>query len=225
MTFRNDGKNWFFSITVSLILHLPLALLLVVARPQKPLVEPSLTVVLHIVPTMPKVIPPRQIASEPTGSQSRILPQKKDIGKISVTQVKPAGKPTSDQEDSRVENSAVGETTLPAASGLGVAGEAPKAVLPQPGNTGSAALISVESLRITKKVVPDYPTFSCRRKEEGTVKILITIKDGAVVKAEICESSNYERLDNSALRAMKQWRFNQKEEIRAIVPIVFSLTD
>lgn len=83
--------------------------------------------------------------------------------------------------------------------------------------------VSVNTLSIAKKVIPDYPSFSRKRGEEGRTVVVVTIKNGSVIKAEIRESSGYERLDNSALRAAKQWKFHQEEEIRALLPFIFRL--
>jgi hypothetical protein len=37
-------------------------------------------------------------------------------------------------------------------------------------------------LRVVKKVLPDYSSFSRKRKEEGTVKVIATVTDGRVVE-------------------------------------------
>lgn len=83
--------------------------------------------------------------------------------------------------------------------------------------------VSVNTLSIAKKIIPDYPSFSRKRGEEGRTVIVVTIKNGSVIKAEIRESSGYGRLDNSALLAAKQWKFHQVEEIRALLPFIFRL--
>jgi len=84
-------------------------------------------------------------------------------------------------------------------------------------------LVDAASLLVIKKVIPDYPAFSRKRKEEGTVKIIVTIENGKVVKTEIEESSGFERLDASAVRAVKQWRFDNNGIVRARVPFIFKL--
>ena len=83
--------------------------------------------------------------------------------------------------------------------------------------------MDVGTLVVTKKVLPDYPSFSRKRREEGTVKIIITIENGGVTKAEVEASSGYERLDASALRAVRQWRFDSPGTVRARVPFAFRL--
>ena len=88
---------------------------------------------------------------------------------------------------------------------------------------GAGETVDVGTLVVTKKVLPDYPSFSRKRREEGTVKIIITIEKGGVTKAEVESSSGYERLDASALRAVKQWRFDSSGTVRARVPFTFRL--
>jgi protein TonB len=87
----------------------------------------------------------------------------------------------------------------------------------------SAAPIDVQTLRITKKVLPEYSAFSRKRKEEGSVVIIITIENGRVTDTELEKTSGFPRLDESAIRAAKQWRFDYNGTIRARLPIVFKL--
>ena len=91
------------------------------------------------------------------------------------------------------------------------------------GGTGSGEIIDGALLKVTKKTLPDYPLFSRKRKEEGTVVLIITIDKKAVVKTEIEQSSGYERLDLSAVRAVKAWRFDHEGRIRARIPFSFKL--
>ena len=83
--------------------------------------------------------------------------------------------------------------------------------------------IDVQVLRITKKVLPEYSAFSRKRKEEGTVRIIITIRNGRVTETELEKSSGFPRLDESAMRAAKQWQFDYNGTIRARLPIVFKI--
>lgn len=83
--------------------------------------------------------------------------------------------------------------------------------------------IDVQVLRITKKVLPEYSAFSRKRKEEGSVVIIITIENGRVTDTELEKTSGFPRLDESAIRAAKQWRFDYNGTIRARLPIVFKL--
>lgn len=85
------------------------------------------------------------------------------------------------------------------------------------------SVIEVDTLDVLKKVMPSYSSFSRKRKEQGTVKIIATVTDGKVVNAEIEISSGFKRLDESALRAVRQWLFINSGTVRVRVPITFKL--
>lgn len=91
------------------------------------------------------------------------------------------------------------------------------------GTSSQQGVLDLEALEIIKKVVPDYSMFSRKRKEEGTVTIIARVSEGRVVSAEVERSSGYERLDESALRAVRQWIFKNIGEIRVRVPVTFRL--
>jgi len=84
-------------------------------------------------------------------------------------------------------------------------------------------VVELDTLEVVKKVLPDYSSFSRKRKEEGTVKIIATVTDGRVVNAEIESSSGFQRLDESALRAVRQWMFKNSGTVRVRVPVTFKL--
>ena len=55
---------------------------------------------------------------------------------------------------------------------------------------------------------PEYPRSSLRRREEGTVLVVLEIgADGRVLAARLEESSGFPRLDEAALRGLRAWRF------------------
>ncbi|MGE4242551.1 energy transducer TonB [Ramlibacter sp.] len=55
---------------------------------------------------------------------------------------------------------------------------------------------------------PAYPPLSRRMGEQGTVMLRALIgADGNVQRVEILRSSGYDRLDQAALAAVRQWRF------------------
>jgi protein TonB len=56
---------------------------------------------------------------------------------------------------------------------------------------------------------PVYPNLSRRLREEGIVVLEILIKaDGTVGEIKIKSSSGYKRLDDTAVKAVKQWRYH-----------------
>ena len=75
---------------------------------------------------------------------------------------------------------------------------------------------------------PTYPSQSRRLKEEGTVLLLVRVSaDGAPTEVEVRQSSGFERLDDAALQAVRQWRFvpakrgSQNVAASVLVPIQF----
>lgn len=55
---------------------------------------------------------------------------------------------------------------------------------------------------------PVYPPVSKRLGEQGRVVLRVLINtEGRAEKAEIRESSGYERLDQAALKTVLQWRY------------------
>jgi periplasmic protein TonB len=78
--------------------------------------------------------------------------------------------------------------------------------------------------------VPEYPRVSRQLKESG--KVLLRVQVGAAgrsVQVELSQSSGYERLDQAAIAAVRQWRFvparqgDQAVAAWVIVPINFQL--
>lgn len=237
MTRLGGGRKvWIFSITLSLLLHVPIIFLLLHTPLPKPAVTPGLKLSARPLPAkaQPAAGPPQAAQTRPTAAQT----QKTEAVKA-PSRPKQRLNNTRPETTTKSEKESVGTdsgNTLPTApAGMGSdtgngANGAREAAGQGGGSAGSGLAadsgpVDVYSLQITKKIIPDYPAFSRKRNESGTVKIIVTIKDGAVTKAGIKESSGYERLDNSALRAAKQWRFNHDKETQAIIPFIFNLND
>ncbi len=91
--------------------------------------------------------------------------------------------------------------------------------------SSTAEITDITSLVITKKVTPQYPAFSRKRREEGTAVLLITIENGKVTDCRVERSSGFARLDEAAKCAVSQWNFAQTENAKARVPISFRLSD
>lgn len=77
---------------------------------------------------------------------------------------------------------------------------------------------------------PQYPALSRRLGEEGRVMLRVFVDDrGLPARVEIRTSSGHDRLDHSALEAVKQWKFiparrgDQAVSGWVVVPISFSL--
>lgn len=83
--------------------------------------------------------------------------------------------------------------------------------------------VDVNTLRILSRTPPEYPLFSRRRREEGEVRILLTVRSGQVTDARITTGSGFPRLDEAALKAVRLWKFDYPGEVRARAGIVFRL--
>lgn len=95
------------------------------------------------------------------------------------------------------------------------------------GSQSGAGIVDVDSLVVTKKILPDYPLISRKRRDRGTVTLLIEIENGRVSSASVERSSGHSPLDEAALRAVRGWQFDASGhggKITARVPITFSLT-
>lgn len=65
---------------------------------------------------------------------------------------------------------------------------------------------------------PRYPVESRRRREEGTVRLRVSVGvDGRVSEIGVVRSSGFERLDDAALDAVRKWRF--RPGMQAGVPV------
>ncbi len=61
---------------------------------------------------------------------------------------------------------------------------------------------------VLQRVVPMYPRLSVRLLEEGTTVVRVTVNDsGRVSDVHVLRTSGFRRLDESALHALRQWRF------------------
>lgn len=77
---------------------------------------------------------------------------------------------------------------------------------------------------------PAYPSLSRRLREQGTVLLEILIEpDGSVGEVRIKESSGFKRLDDTAVKAVKQWKYtpakrgNEPIAYWYLQPLEFSL--
>lgn len=232
MTSLDGGKkNWLLPIAASLLLHLPLVVLLSLYQPGKTIAEPDLKLSLRSAAPAPKAAPqavprpaetpkagPRAETAQPKRqAKPRPAPQPEETKK--TAEPRPADAPGAALENApRADSGMDKRETAPtpaARQSSGAAGE----------GAPHSGPVEVSSLKVTKEVVPDYPAFSRKRGEEGEARIIVTIKDGAVTAAEVYKSSGSQRLDRSALRAARQWRFAVAGDVRAIIPFIFSLSD
>lgn len=119
--------------------------------------------------------------------------------------------------------------TAPAVASFVVAPPPPAPVQAAPAGPEpvSAARFDADYLQNPK---PDYPRISRRLAEEGTVLLRVRVSvEGAPLAVELRKSSGYARLDDSALDAVRRWRFlparrgSDAVESWVAVPIAFKL--
>lgn len=77
---------------------------------------------------------------------------------------------------------------------------------------------------------PEYPPLSRRLKEQGKVMLRVMVTaSGEPASIELDKSSGFERLDQAAMEAVKQWRFvpakrgEQAVSAWVVVPLSFSV--
>lgn len=79
---------------------------------------------------------------------------------------------------------------------------------------------------------PSYPRMSMRKREHGRVLLRVTVSaKGEAEKVELEKTSGFTRLDEAAIKAVKEWKFepakrnSQAFRSIGIVPVNFSLED
>ncbi|MGB8634216.1 MAG: energy transducer TonB [Rhodanobacteraceae bacterium] len=81
-----------------------------------------------------------------------------------------------------------------------------------------------------EKYRPQYPIQAIRMRQEGTVQLKILVsEDGNPLKIQVSHSSGYRSLDQAAIAAARQWKFNPARQDGVprqgwvIIPIEFGL--
>ncbi len=93
---------------------------------------------------------------------------------------------------------------------------APPAPPAQPSTITSDGL----GTRMVSGAPPRYPIESRRKKEQGTVELLLTLGiDGAVEAISVVRSSGFARLDEAALSAVRRWRWQPTSRNGALVKV------
>jgi protein TonB len=167
------------------------------------------------VKNVPTATPPKAPTKAPPKA-------KKPAEKINPPKPNPAKKGTTEK--------ATKEATTPAASTAGAvapsASGAPASARPAASKASGGAVVDVSKLAVTKKISPEYPMISRKRKDEGTVTLIVTIKSGKVADVKVERGSGHPPLDESAIKAVRGWLFDSSgygETITARIPFVFKL--
>lgn len=186
---------------VSLINEIPVAPIINQAEPQPP--QPKLKKLKTQPVTKTKVEPkPDTLVPQPLASEVPTATEVKSSAENTTTEPVVDAKPTETK-------AAVAEQA------------APKVEVTEPPRFGVAYLNNPK---------PKYPSLSRRSGEEGRVLLRVLVDaNGNPETVEISSASGFERLDNAALEAVKQWRFvpakknNTPMSAYVTVPINFSL--
>jgi protein TonB len=153
--------------------------------------------------------------------------------------VEPLPAPAAKPAESPAEQIAATETEIAPAIAAPTAGQT--AALPDPASalgtapdtneTGSAGFAPARyDVAALANPEPDYPWASRRAGEEGRVVLKVEVSAGGIVEAiGISDSSGHRRLDEAALEAVRQWRFeparigDQAIATTVNVPVTFRL--
>jgi protein TonB len=222
----------------------------VTALPQEHLPEPQTLPELRTTPQIaPRPEPKPKPASDPKPvpkqPKSKTTPVKRETKPEPVKpSAKPAkSKPKSDPKPAQPSQAATkpaggtagrGEPNAspqPGAEGRGQptdsgGGGAPGR--PEPAAHGAGVPVNIEDgfLKVTKKVPPEYPALSRKRREQGVVVLLADITSGRTESVRVEQTSGHPRLDEAAMRAVKEWRFDTSSygpRVTARIPFKFEL--
>ena len=103
---------------------------------------------------------------------------------------------------------------------------------PQPAPAPVTRTIAIDdfSMSMISADPPHYPIESRRKREQGTVALMLLVgTDGRVASVSVQQSSGFARLDAAALSAVRRWRWSPRKvdgvavQVRGIVSIPFVL--
>jgi len=109
-----------------------------------------------------------------------------------------------------------------------IAGQAGSQEVTIPPAPPGDVIIDASLLRVTRRVPAEYPMISRRRRDQGTVVLILSIQSGRVTRVEVERSSGHSALDEAARRAAAAWEFDMSgfgDSISARIPFVFSLAN
>ena len=226
----DEKKRWCAALLISFAIHGALIFALNGAqKKEEKRPEPVMNVRLVFAPEpplrksggAPKAETNAKAAPQPKKAEIKKQPRaeapKKSVKAAPVKEIKEI----SDKPAESVEESA---PTTEGYSGAQESGAAESSAAGGGGTGyGSGGVADVSALTVIHKVIPDYPAFSRKRREEGTVTIIASLADGAVTAAEVENGSGFKRLDTAALRAVKGWRFAHDGKIRVRIPFAFKI--
>ena len=168
------------------------------------LLVPAEILVEITAPSAPATVPPTVAPRAP--SPAPAAPRPPAPAKAPAPVVAPTPQATAEPAPASTAPVTVATTTAPANAG------ATGTVTPFPAGspTGSASRVDLPSsdADYLHNPKPPYPPLSKRLGEQGKVVVRVFIgTDGTAQKAEIRQSSGFDRLDQSALTTALRWRY------------------
>jgi protein TonB len=206
-----------------------------VREPEKILPGPTVEK-KETTPPKPEVKKPAPAAAKPEVKKPA-LPKPKEKNQETKQSAKPAAKTPPPAEN---KNAAAASGKNPPASpapqggapnetagGVGADNSNQPQQTRQPESAApSSGIVDAESLKVIKKISPEYPMISRKRKEQGVVTLVIEIVSGRVASAKVERTSGHAPLDEAALKAVKGWKFNTSgygDRVMARIPFRFDL--
>ena len=218
---------WVIALTLSITAHAAFVLLMPGAA-VKPEIKPIMRVRLAMADKKSAPVPVPVPIRKEAPAEKKAVPKKEAVTKkLPQKKAEPAKAVKTPPEKAPVQEVHAVAGTADSEAGTPVNATNDAALTDNspasPPQARPERVIELDTLEVVKKVLPDYSSFSRKRKEEGTVKIIATVTDGRVINAEVESSSGFQRLDESALRAVRQWLFKNSGTVRVRVPVTFRL--
>ncbi|MDZ4737393.1 MAG: TonB family protein [Rhodospirillaceae bacterium] len=200
----------------------------VVAPPPEPAIEPPPAPAAKPAEPPAEPIAEQIIATEPVAEP--------DAEQIAATEpvAEPAGEAAADRPS-------ITEMATDPAPAIVASTAGQTAALPDPASAlgtvpddleggGTAFEPARHDLTALSNLEPEYPWASRRAGEEGRILLRVEVSaDGTVDSINVAESSGHRRLDEAALEAVRQWRFEparvgeQAVATSVTVPVTFRL--
>ena len=201
------------SISVTVLLHVILAFLFMLGLMEHTITPPEAPPVL--VELMQSQPTPKTI-EQPVAKPTPVPPRPQPVAAPAPTP-QPQPSPSKVSTPTEVAQaapvapvSAPTAPTPPAPRAEAPPAPAPPSPAPAPVVTApSKTDVSIPASYSASNQKPIYPNMSKRLGEQGTVVLRVLVKaDGSAGEVEVKSSSNYSRLDQAAIDAVKTWRFN-----------------
>ena len=154
-----------------------------------------------IMPSVPQAAPPPPMAARPPE------PVKQPIAKKTSPIPAPVPLPVAIPDSTPAPNAPAGVVT-PQSLAPPIAAPVAAEPAPIPAPTPTRVVLPSSDADYLQNAKPAYPPISKRVGEQGKVVVHVLIgTDGSAQKAEIRQSSGFERLDQAALDTVLRWRY------------------